>query len=99
MMTIDISQITGAFIAAEVIVPVIMVAASLAYIYFAFVAIRIILSLIRGDSETADFWGLQTLRTYDQRYQLHQRKLGYEKRFQREKSNSDYKNWKKFRGS
>jgi hypothetical protein len=98
-MAIDISQVTGKLISAEVIIPVLLVVANLVLIYCAFVAIRIALSLIRGDSETADFYGFQTLRSYDQRYQLHQRKLGYEKRYQREKLNSDYKNWKKFRGS
>lgn len=98
-MAIDISQITGAFTSAQVVAPVLIVVLNLALIYWAFVAIRFVLSLIRGDSETADFWGIQTLRGYDERYQLHQRKLGYEKRYQREKHNSDYKNWKKFRGN
>jgi hypothetical protein len=96
-MAIDISQITGAFITSQIIGAVIVVPSTLGVIYFTFVGIRQVLAMIRGDTATADVWGIQSFRNYDQRIQNHNTKLRYEKRYLREKRNSDYKKWKKFR--
>jgi hypothetical protein len=84
-MAIDLSPLLSTFTSADVLLPVLSVVGVLASIYFALWAAALCLAIIRGDDHMP--------------FSLNDRKTRqFERRYKRERSNREYRQWKKSKG-
>jgi hypothetical protein len=87
---VDLTQITSVFTASAVIRPVLAVVLILASIYGVLMYARLVLAFIRGE-EFHDYFGVQLFDRLDKDRRFNQR-------HRRERSNSEYRAWKKAKG-
>jgi len=87
-MAIDISPITDVFTSAGVIVPVLQVVVVLGSIASFVMAVFGVLMMIRGDKALGDFYRVNRFR----------QDIGFQRRYDRERHNVEYRRWKKRKG-
>ena len=94
-MSVDISPILSQFTAFDVVGPVFSIAATIAGILMVIYAVIRILQLLRGNDVTV----LGDMRHVLNWFDHHSKNNEFKKRYKREKSRSEYLQWKKKKGA
>lgn len=95
-MAIDISPILNVFVSSQVIVPVLAVVGTMAALFAALYAARLVLAVIRGDWSHPEHVSFYMPSLVPSSFYSNERQ--FERRYQRELKNREYRAWKKSKG-